>query len=184
MQTNREVVPDPPQWPMFTTYILPFLIYWLVLFVACYITVEWSQNYLYDETTAAAGLKVLLGTLIFAAILTYTHTRFDTMLTDDIGLSVLQAIVWFGVFTFVFRFNPVHAFGISVVAFVMLSGLSTLAVDSFSGTNPSGAPASRRPAQPIRRSIGSPFSAPPTEKGPAEKGKTEKTEASKAKPAS
>lgn len=149
---------------MFTTYILPLLIYWLVLFVTCFITVDFSQKYLYDEATPALGLKVLLGTGIFAAMLTFARTRFDTMLTSEIGLTVLQAIAWFVVFTFIFRFQPLHGFAIGVVAFVILAGLSSLAVDSFTGTSPTGALTNRQPSRPIRRTIGSPFNPAGAEK--------------------
>lgn len=134
--------------------ILPFLVYWVILFVACYIVVEWGQNYLYDEATPAAGLKVAIGTLIFAAILTWARTRFDTMLTSELSWTVLQAIVWFAVFTLIFRFQPVHAFAIGVVAFLLLSGIATLAISSLTGTNPSGAPANRQPSKPLRRTLG------------------------------
>ena len=36
----------------------PFLIYWLVLFVLCYIVVEIGQDQLYDEVHPDVGLKV------------------------------------------------------------------------------------------------------------------------------
>lgn len=139
---------------MLTTIVLPLLVYWVILFVACYIVVDWGQNYLYDEATPAAGLKVAIGSLIFAAILTWARTRFDTMLTSDLPWTVLQAIVWFVVFTLVFRFQPVHAFAIGVVTFLLLSGTATLAISSLTGTNPSGVPANRQPSKPLRRTLG------------------------------
>ena len=46
------------------TYVWPLLIYWLLLFVACYIVVEYGQNYLYDEPTPNVALKVALGSLV------------------------------------------------------------------------------------------------------------------------
>ena len=77
------------------------------------------------------------------------------MLTSGLGWSILQAVLWAVVFTVVLRFNPLHGFVIGAVAFFLLSGIASLAIDSFAGTNPSGAPASRRPAKPIeRRPIG------------------------------
>lgn len=126
------------------------LAYWLILFVGCYITVEYAQGYLYDETTPAAGLKVAIGTLILAGVLTWTRTRYDTILTSDIGRTVLQAVIWFAVFTLIFRFHPLHAFAIGVVAFFILAGMASLAIDSLTGSNPSGAPASRQPREPLK----------------------------------
>ncbi len=55
---------------MLTAYVWPFLIYFVILFVVCYIVVEYGQNYFYDEVTPAAAAKVALGALILAAILT------------------------------------------------------------------------------------------------------------------
>jgi hypothetical protein len=130
---------------------LVLLAYWVILFVGCFITVEFAQNYLYDETTPASGLKVALGTLILAGALTWTRTRFDTLFTNDLGPSVLQAILWFVVFTLIFRFHPAHGFAIGVVAFLILAGTASLAIDSLMGSNPSGVPPSRRPAEPLRR---------------------------------
>ena len=50
--------------------IWPFLIYWLVMFVACFVVVEVAQDQLYDEVTPHAGLKVTLGSLLIAMLLT------------------------------------------------------------------------------------------------------------------
>lgn len=152
---------------MLTTVVVPLLVYWVILFVACFITVEFAQNYLYDETTPAVGVKVLVGTLIFAALLTWARTRFDTLLTADLAWTLLQAIVWFAVFTLIFRFQPLHAFSIGVIAFLILSGTASLAVDSLTGTSPSGVPATRRPAQPTRRPIGTTLKPVEAEKGEA-----------------
>lgn len=116
-----------------TAYLIPLLVYWVVLYVACYITVEFAQNYLYDEVTPLPWLKVGIGTLLMAAMLTYFKTGFDTILTADFGWSVLQAMVWFAIFTLIFRFQPIHALAIGVCAFFILAGTATLAVDSFTG---------------------------------------------------
>jgi hypothetical protein len=121
-------------------FLIPFLIYWLILFVACYITVEFGQNYLYDETTPYAWLKVGIGSALLAAFLTYARTGFDTILTEGFGLSVLQAMAWFIVFTAVFRFQPLHAFAIGVCAFFIVAGTATLAVDSMTGMTPTPRP--------------------------------------------
>ena len=52
------------------TIIWPLLIYWLVLFVACFVVVEFGQDQLYDEVTPHAGLKVAGGSLLIAILLT------------------------------------------------------------------------------------------------------------------
>ena len=133
--------------------LIPFAVYWLILFAGCYVLVEYGQTYLYDETSPGAGAKVALGSFLLAAILTGTRTSYETMFTHEIGRTVIQAIVWFGVFTLVFRFHPWHAFGIALVAFVILAGASTLAVNSMTGVHPSGAAASREPSKPTRKSM-------------------------------
>ncbi len=135
-----------------TGVLIPFAVYWLILFAACYILVEYGQSYLYDETTPGAGPKIALGSFLMAAVLTGTRTSYENMFTYNIGGTVLQAIVWFGVFTLIFRFHPWHALGISLVAFVILSGASTLAVNSMTGAHPAGTTTTREISKPIRKS--------------------------------
>jgi hypothetical protein len=138
-------------------YVWPFLIYWLILFVLCYVIVEFAQNYLYDEKTPHAGWKVLGGSMILAAVLTWTRTSYDTMLTERLGVTVIQAIVWFAVFILVFRFQPVHGGAIGVVAMLLVAGLATMGVQSLSGSNEVATlPENPRVSKPLRRSIGGP----------------------------
>lgn len=117
---------------MFWSILWPLAIYWLVVFVCCYVVVEFGQNYLYDETTPAAGVKVAIGSLILAGLLMYTRSRLDTMFTERIHLTILQAVVWFAVFTLILRFQPVHGGVIGIVAMCIISVLATMAVDSTS----------------------------------------------------
>ncbi len=147
--------------------LLALAVYWLVVFVGTFITVEYAQSYLYDEVTPARGAKIAVGSLILAALLVWARPRYDTMFTSGIGWTVVQAIVWFAVFVLILRFHPVHAIGISLVAFFLLSGMATLAYESFSGSNPSGVPASRRPSQPLRRSTGPTLPSAPAGNAPA-----------------
>ncbi|MHC5537509.1 hypothetical protein ACYOEI_04665 [Singulisphaera rosea] len=146
--------------------VWPFLIYWLVLFVACFSIVEFGQDQLYDEVTPHPGLKVGLGSLILAAVLTWIRSSFDTMFTSDLPWTVLQAIVWFGVFTLILQFHPTHAFAIGVVAMLLIPGLATMGVHSL--MTPRGAATPTRyttPTKPIRKPLGS-FGAPPKAEGP------------------
>jgi hypothetical protein len=110
--------------------IIPFLVYYLVIFAVNYIVVEYGQYFLYDEATPAKGLKVALGSLILASFLTWTHSSFATMFTDDIGKTVLQAILWFGVFVLIYRFHPWHGGGIALATMLIFAGMATLVVDS------------------------------------------------------
>ena len=89
--------------------VWPFLIYWLVFFVACYAACEVGQDFFYDEVTPNVGLRSVAGSLILAALATWLRPSFDTMFTANIAWTVLQAIVWFGVFIFIFEFHPWHA---------------------------------------------------------------------------
>src|SRR6185312_10011967 len=83
--------------------IWPLLIYWLVLFVACFVVVEFGHDQLYDEVTPHAGLKVAGGSLILAILLTTLKwaerpASFESMFTTNIHWTLLQAIVWAGIF--------------------------------------------------------------------------------------
>ncbi|GIW87472.1 MAG: hypothetical protein KatS3mg108_1796 [Isosphaeraceae bacterium] len=159
---------------MFVTLIVPFLVYWLILFVACWILLEYAQTYLYDEVTPAMPLKVAVGTLIFAGLLTWRRTSFESLFLSDLPWSVFQAIVWFVVFTLLFRFHPPHALGISLAAFVILSGAATLAINSMTGANPEGVVATRAPSKPVRQSLGTGLPPPVADSAPVGSDQAEK----------
>src|SRR5215212_1550443 len=121
--------------------VWPFLIYWLALFVACYTIVEVAQDQLYDEVTPMAWLKVGLGSLLLAALLTWLRTSYDTMFTSDLPWTVLQAIAWFVVFTLVFQFHPQHAAVIGIGAMLLIPGLASMGVESITKPTPKMTPA-------------------------------------------
>jgi hypothetical protein len=142
------------------THIWAFLIYWLIVFVCCYVVTEFAQNYLYDEVTPAAFWKILLGSIILAAVLTWTRSSFDTMFITQLPWTVLQGIVWFAVFTLIFRFHPPHAAAIGIVVMVLVSGLATLGVDSLTKTNRPTLPDKLRTAKPMRQPATPPIAVP------------------------
>jgi hypothetical protein len=131
--------------------VVPFLFYWLILFVACFAVVEFGQGYLYDETTPSAALKVAGGSAILAAMLTWTRTEFQTMFTGDLGQTVILAVVSFAVFTLAFRFQPWHALPIGVLTVLLVSGTATMGVQSFTNRNRPLESAVRPQAKPLRR---------------------------------
>ncbi len=148
-------------------HIWPLLIYWLVLFVVCYIVIEVAQDQLYDEVTPRVGLKVALGSLILAVLLTWLHPSFDTMFTTNIAWTVLQGIVWFGVFTLIFQFHPWHALALGLCTMLIIPGVATLGVDSILKPTPQlASPKSLEPRIPVRQGISpaAPSNAPPAAK--------------------
>jgi hypothetical protein len=114
----------------FSTLIVPFLIYWLALFVTTYITVEYGQNWLYDEPTPHFPIKVAVGTFALAALMTVLPLEYATMFTTSKHWLLLQAVVWFVVFTLLFQFHPPHAFVIAVVMILTIPGLASMAIGS------------------------------------------------------
>ena len=108
----------------------PFLIYWVAMFVACYTVLEVGQNQLYDEVTPRSGLKVAGGSFVLAALLTWLRPSFDTMFTSDLAWTVLQAIVWSGVFILIFQFQPLHGAVLGTLTMLVVSGLATMGVQS------------------------------------------------------
>lgn len=153
---------------MWTTIIWPLLIYWLVLFVACYVVVEIGQDQLYDEVTPRSGLKVAAGSLVIAIVLTTLRAKgltasYESMFTTNLIWTVLQGLVWFGVFMLIFQFHPWHALGLGLVTMLLVTGLATMGVESL--LSPSPAPrttsGSLVPNKPVRQSVTPPTSAPP-----------------------
>jgi hypothetical protein len=154
-------------------FIGAFLVYWLVIFVACYVVVEFGQDQLYDEVTPRVGLKVTGGSLLLALMLATFHARgsaasFDSMFTTNIVWTVLQAIVWFGVFALVFQFHPWHALGLGLMTMLLVQGLATMGVNSI--LSPTPASVNRPPVinKPVRQTL----SPPPTTAAPKVEAKT------------
>lgn len=151
------------------TILWAFLIYWLVVFVACFAVIEIAQDQLYDEVTPRVGLKVTAGSFLLALMLALFYQRglpasFESMFTTNIMWTVLQAIVWFGVFTLIYQFHPWHALGLGIMTMLLVSGLATMGVDSM--LKPTPATVSRPAAavnKPVRQSL-----APPPPQRPAE----------------
>ena len=138
-----------------STIIWSLLIYWLAMFVSSYIITEVAQDQLYDAVTPWVGLKVAGGSLLMAIYLTWRHPSFETMFTNNIAWTVLQGIIWFGVFMLIFRFHPLHAAAIGLLTMLIIPGAATLGVDSVTKESPKTASApTRGPVTPVRASIG------------------------------
>src|SRR4051794_31797388 len=103
-----------------STIIWPFLIYWLVMFVGCFVITEVGHDQLYDEPPPWVGLRVAGGSLILAVLLTWLRPSFDSMFTGDFVWTILQGIVWFAVFPLVLQFPPPHAAMIGLAAMLIL----------------------------------------------------------------
>lgn len=136
-----------------------FLIYWLVVFVGMYIVTEIGQDQIYDEVTPHVGLKVAGGSFLIALMLAVFYHRglagsFDVMFTTNILWTVLQGIVWFGVFTLILRFDPWSGLGLGVVTMLLVQGLATMAVNSMLAPAP---PTANTPAvvvsKPVRQAL-------------------------------
>lgn len=149
---------------MWTT--LTGVIYWLIFFVICYVVAEYGQNYLYDETTPNLGLKLAGGTLLLALLSTWLRPSYDTMFTTDLSWTVLQAICWFLVFMFIFRFHPKHALSLGLGTMLIATGMASLGVDSLTGNVPEAARREiRKNTKPIRKPSGT-GAPPPALKSP------------------
>lgn len=153
------------------TTLWALVIYWLVLFVACYVVVEIAQDQLYDEVTPHVGLKVAGGSLILASVLTALYVSkssasFETMFTTNIVWTMLQGVVWFAVFTLIFQFHPWHALGLGLVTMLLVSGLATMGVNSLLTPTPRVA---RTPAAAVNTPVRQSLSPPPAPPKTAEK---------------
>lgn len=156
------------------TFIWPLLIYWLVMFVACFIVVEVGHDQLYDEVTPHAGLKVAGGSLLIAILLTVYRAKgvpasFETMFTTNLIWTLLQAIVWAGVFVLIFQFHPWHGLGIGLATMLLVTGLATMGVDSLMKPSPRTTPRAAVPNQPVRHTVSPSGTAPPAPAPAAEK---------------
>ena len=145
---------------MLWAILWPLLIYWLVMFVACYIIVEVAQDQLYDEVTPYSGAKVAAASLILAAMLTWLHPTYESMFTSGFMWTILQGIVWFVVFTLILQFHPWHALGLGIATMLIVTGVATMGVDSMTKPTPTLPPAGSSRSVPLRRPIGQAGPAP------------------------
>jgi hypothetical protein len=148
--------------------IWALLIYWLVIFVGCYVVIEIGQDQLYDAVTPHVGLKVTGGSLLLALMLTGFYYKglaasFDSMFTNNILCTVFQAIVWFGVFVLIFQFHPWHALGLALATMLMVQGLATMGVNSILTPTPASVsrPGKFEVSKPVRQSLAPAPAAPP-----------------------
>jgi hypothetical protein len=150
------------------TLIWTLLIYWLVLFVACFVVVEVGHDQLYDEVTPRAGLKVAGGSLLIAILLTWLKAKdlgasYESMFTTNIIWTLLQGIVWFVVFTLVFQFHPWHALGLGLATMLLVTGLATMGVDSLLAKPAATQVVRETPSnQPVRQSMAPALGAGPS----------------------
>jgi hypothetical protein len=148
--------------------IWALLIYWLVIFVGCYVVIEIGQDQLYDEVTPHVGLKVTGGSLLLALMLTGFYSKgmaasFDSMFTNNILCTVFQALVWFGVFMLIFQFHPWHALGLGIATMLLVQGLATMGVNSILSPTPAAVsrPGAFAVSKPVRQSLAPAPAAPP-----------------------
>ncbi len=150
------------------TTIWALLIYWLVIFVGCYVVIEIGQDQLYDEVTPHVGLKVTGGSLLLALMLTGFKYKgmaasFDSMFTNNILCTVFQALVWVGVFVLIFQFHPWHGLGLAIGTMLLVQGLATMGVNSILTPTPVSVsrPGAFAVSKPVRQSLAPSAGSPP-----------------------
>ena len=93
--------------------------------------------------------------LIMAIFLTWLRPSFETMFTNNIAWTVLEGIIWFGVFTLIFRFHPAHGAALGLLSMLIIPAAATLGVDSLTKPSPpAAAPQPFKPTKPVRAAIG------------------------------
>jgi hypothetical protein len=155
--------------------IWTFLIYWLVVFVGCYVVVEIGQDQLYDQVTPRVGLKVGGGSLLLALVLTWFYriglpVSYESMFTTSIMWTIFQGIIWFAVFTLIYQFHPWHALGLGILTMLLVSGLATMGVDSMLKPAP---PTVSTPAAAVNKPVRQSLAPPPAAGQPQPAGKAQ-----------
>ena len=142
-------------------FVWPFLVYALILYVVSYILVEYGQKYLYDEPPSYMAVRVGVGALLMAAVLTWTRSSFDTMFTAEVPKTALLALIWAGVFILVFRFQPIHGAVFALATVMLIPGLATMVVQGVTKTNPDASRQILAPKKAYRSGGAAPIKAEP-----------------------
>ena len=110
---------------------------------------------------AASGLEGCRRVHFAAVLLTGLRAfgfpaSFESMFTTNIGWTLLQGVVWFGVFMLILRFHPWHALGLGVATMLLCSGLATMGVESVLTKSRDRKAATRAftSHEPVRQSLG------------------------------
>lgn len=130
--------------------IVIFLVYFLIFYVVSYILCEYGQAYLYDEVTPKMPLKVLAGSLIMAVGMTIARPRLDTMFTSDLGWTVILSIASMVIFTAAYQFQPWHAAGFGLAAFLFVGSLATTTGESLTTSSADPRTTSQAKRAPVR----------------------------------
>ena len=146
------------------SYIVPFLINWLLFFVVSFIAVDYGHRYLYDEPPPSFGLRVTLGSILLALLSTFLRPTFDTMFTTGLAWTVLQMLAWVGVFILVYQFQPWHGAGFGVALGLVIPVMSALTITSLSQPADKSTTTYSRPNAPLRRGAGGAPVTPPEAK--------------------
>jgi peptidoglycan/LPS O-acetylase OafA/YrhL len=132
-------------------WLWTFLIYWLLLFVACYIVTEVGQNHFYDEVTPFAWLKVGGSSLLLAAALAWWNPSSVDLFTSEIWLLAMVAVAGFVLFVVVMQFHASHAIMLGPAVAVLVSITAAMTIDSLE--NSGRARFRDRPVPPSERVI-------------------------------
>jgi hypothetical protein len=105
-------------------------------------------------------LKVAGGSLLIAVLLAALRAKglpasYELMFNTNIIWTLLQAIVWAGVFILIFQFHPWHGLGLALATMLLVTGLATMGVESLLAPTAPTTPAARAivPNQPVRQSV-------------------------------
>lgn len=131
-------------------WLWTLLIYWLVLFAACWMVMEFGQKHYYDEVTPYGPLKAAGATLALAAGLAWWHPSSIDMLTGEIYGTALLGIAAFVLFVVVLQFHPPHALLLGPAIVILVAIASAMAVESIEKSG--GAPR-ERPVPPSQRTV-------------------------------
>ena len=145
-------------------WLWAFLVYWLVLFVACYVVVEYGQTYYYEEKTSGAGLRVAGASLILAILWTRRSvlqntpravvTWYDQVFTTDAAWLLMIAIVSFVLFTLLLQFHPQHAVYLGPLTVLLIGAMASMAAASMARAGGAVPLEIRVPAKPVRKAVG------------------------------
>ena len=141
--------------------VWPLLIYWLVLFVACFVLVEIGHDQLYDQVTPRGRLEGRRRVArACGPVDGATGLRFSGVVRVDVHYQYwLDAASRRGLvprFHVRFSISPVACAWAGVVTMILVSGLATMGVESVLAKKRDVTNATRPfvPTEPVRQSLG------------------------------
>ncbi len=108
-----------------------WLLVWAIVGVTLFLTVETAQRYIYEERVDLLAWRVVAISPILAALLVQWPLSFPDMFYS--AALWFHAVIWVTACLLCFRFQPIHAVGVGIIALMLFGPVASYVVVTMGG---------------------------------------------------